>query len=209
MKITKYEHACLVVEEGGDTLVIDPGAYTTDLPDLTDVRAIVITHVHADHLDKDRVEAILRANPDAAIYTTAQAAKELPGQNVTVVGIGNPYSAGSFNLEFFGGQHAIIHESMPPDQNVGVIVNDVLYYPGDSFTVPGKKVKVLALPVSAPWMKLAEAIDFAREVNPEQAFGTHDAPASVIGHQLINRLIPQVSSVNFHPLKPGESLNIS
>ena len=40
MKLTKYEHACLTVEKDGKLLVVDPGAYTTDLPALESVIAI-------------------------------------------------------------------------------------------------------------------------------------------------------------------------
>lgn len=44
MKITKYEHSCVVIEEKGEKLVIDPGELTA-LPTLTYVRAIIFTHV--------------------------------------------------------------------------------------------------------------------------------------------------------------------
>ena len=35
MRITKHEHACLRLESEGRTLLIDPGAYTLPLDDLT------------------------------------------------------------------------------------------------------------------------------------------------------------------------------
>ena len=44
MKVTKHEHACVVIDKGGSTLVIDPGSYTSPLGELVAVVAIVITH---------------------------------------------------------------------------------------------------------------------------------------------------------------------
>jgi L-ascorbate metabolism protein UlaG (beta-lactamase superfamily) len=57
VKITKYEHACLVVEEAGETLVIDPGVLAK-LPELTNVVAVVVTHIHPDHLHMPNLLAI-------------------------------------------------------------------------------------------------------------------------------------------------------
>jgi len=48
------------------------------------------------------------------------------------------------------------------------------YFPGDSFHDPKRPIDVLALPVAGPWMKISEAIDFAKLVKPRVAFGVHD-----------------------------------
>jgi len=47
MKITKYGHACLMVEIDGRSLVIDPGVFSTDFvsPDNVDAVVIVIVRV--------------------------------------------------------------------------------------------------------------------------------------------------------------------
>ncbi|MFP3381565.1 hypothetical protein SB767_35190, partial [Bacillus sp. SIMBA_069] len=77
--------------------------------------------------------------------------------DITVVHPGDSVEAGPFSLRFFGGRHAVIHESIPVVDNVGVLVNDTLYYAGDSFSIPeGVEVDVLAAPAGAPWMKIAE-----------------------------------------------------
>ncbi len=68
MRVTKEEHACLLVENEGKTLVVDPGSFTTALVGLTDVVAIVITHEHADHWTDDQLNRILEQNPDARIF---------------------------------------------------------------------------------------------------------------------------------------------
>ncbi|MGC5075433.1 hypothetical protein, partial [Escherichia coli] len=64
---------------------------------------------------------------------------------------GDTLDLGPFHLEFFGGKHAEIHSSIPIVDNVGVLVNDAFFYPGDSYTVPkGAHVALLAAPVGAP-----------------------------------------------------------
>ncbi|MGO7984029.1 hypothetical protein ACC691_40010, partial [Rhizobium johnstonii] len=83
----------------------------------------------------------------------AAAAKDFA---IETVSAGDEVTVGAFTLRFFGGRHAVIHSSIPIVDNVGVLVNDTLYYAGDSFTIPdGVDVQVLAAPAGAPWMKLA------------------------------------------------------
>ena len=70
MKVTKYEHACLVLEQNGESLIIDPGNYTRPMTNTSNVQAIVITHMHDDHCFEEQVDAILKDNPDITIYGT-------------------------------------------------------------------------------------------------------------------------------------------
>ncbi|MDB5177640.1 MAG: hypothetical protein JWO61_23, partial [Candidatus Saccharibacteria bacterium] len=128
---------------------------------------------------------------DATIYAhediTKQFGDTLPNQAVSA---GESITAEPFTLEFFGGEHAVIHPSMPVIANLGVLINDSVYYPGDSFTNPSKPVKVLALPVTAPWLKISEVMDYLVDVKPGLAFPTHDAVASDFGKQLPDRMLP-------------------
>lgn len=191
MILTKYEHACFTLEKDGKLLVVDPGAYTTDLPALESVAAIVVTHDHPDHHDPNALGAIVAHNPDAVIYApediTKQFGETLPHQAVNA---GETVKAGPFSLEFFGGEHATIHSDLPHPTNLGVMINERVYYPGDSFTAPGKPVDVLALPTAAPWMRIGEAFDFLQTVKPRLAFPTHDAISSDGGKQLADQMTP-------------------
>ncbi len=191
MKLTKYEHACFTVEKEGKLLVVDPGVFTSDLPALDSVVAIVITHEHPDHFDMTALSALVARNPDAMIYAHGDIirtiANALPS---TAVDIGEVTEIGPFKLEFFGGRHAIIHPDMPVVANLAVMVNDSLYYPGDSFTLPNRPVDTLALPTAAPWLKMSEAFDFLIAVKPRLAFPTHDAIASDTGKGLADRMTP-------------------
>jgi hypothetical protein len=92
-----------------------------------------------------------------------------------------------------------------------VLVNQTLYYPGDSFTLPeGITPPVLAVPTSGPWLKPGESIDFVLAVKPKLAFATHDFHASDAGSQLVNSLLVatcQSVGTVFKNLAVGESLN--
>ena len=211
MKITKHGHACLEVELGSETLIIDPGSYTEELTNLGTVVAVVITHKHDDHCDESKIAKIKEANPDVQIFGTSEVAARLEGLKVTTVYHGDFYEVGSYKLEFFGDMHQIIHKSIPLIQNTAVLVNAELYYAGDSYTPPDQKIKVLACPTSAPWLKIGDVMDYIQEVKPAICFATHNALLSQLGHNLNNSRVKQVTEENggeFRYLEVGQSLEV-
>lgn len=210
MKLTNYEHACFTLEKEGKLLVVDPGTYTTDLGALEDVVAIVVTHEHPDHFDPNALGALIAHSPQAVIYghehITRQFGDTLPHQAVEV---GTTVDVGPFNLQFLGGEHAVIYADYPTIPNLGVLVDGSLYYPGDSFALPDRPIDTLALPVSAPWLKLSESIDFLRAVKPRLAFPTHDAILSATGKQLVDHMLSGVSEqLGIEYLRPTEPVEL-
>jgi L-ascorbate metabolism protein UlaG (beta-lactamase superfamily) len=212
MRVTKYEHAALLIESEGKALVVDPGVFTTPLPDVHHVVAIVLTHQHADHWTADHLDRILRTTGQIPIYAPADVAGAAAGYDITVVSPGDSVRVGPFALEFFGGEHAVIHESLPLVDNVGVLVNDQFYYPGDSYAVPqGRSIALLAAPVGAPWLKIGEAMDFVLAVAPRRAFGTHDMTLSTIGRQMGRERLTwavEQGGGEFVALDPGDATDI-
>lgn len=185
MQVTKHEHAALRIEDGRKTLIIDPGSFTLPLDDIGDLVAVVLTHEHPDHWTADHLDRLRKAVPDVPIFGPPGVAAAATDYDITVVHPGDEVVVEPFTLRFFGGEHAIIHESIPVIDNVGVLVNGQLYYPGDSYAVPeGVEVALLAAPIGAPWLKIGEAMDFVLAVKPRAAFGTHDMTLSVIGKQM-------------------------
>lgn len=192
MKVTKLEHATLVLEKEGKTLILDPGFYTRPIDGYRDVVAIVITHNHDDHVHEDQIDLILKENPDALILGTQEVAARLAPRKVTAVHHGDFYEVGPFTAEFFGSMHIEIHRSIPLIQNCGVMINDTLFYPGDNYVTPDRTVKYLACPASAPWLKIGDVMDYLAEVKPEHCFPTHNIHLSEQGSQLNNGRIKQV-----------------
>ena len=142
-------------------------------------------------------------NPDAA------AASDFP---VETVQAGDEREVGPFRLRFFGGKHAEIHRSIPIIDNLGVLVNDALYYPGDSFAVPeGVDVQVLAAPAGAPWMKIGEAMDYVVQLAPKRAFPTHEMLLSTAGKAISNARLgwaAEQGGGEYLPLEPGDTIDL-
>ncbi len=212
MKVTKHEHACLEIEAQGDILIVDPGMFTTLLDPTTHVVAVVITHEHPDHWTPEHLGRILKMSPDARIFGPSGVAVAAADFDITVVAAGDEHTVGAFTVRFFGEKHAEIHRSIPLVDNVGVLVNDELYYAGDSYTVPeGVQVGTLAAPAGAPWLKIGEVMDYVEAIAPKRSFPTHEMVLSVAGKNMSNQRIGQVTEAGggtFHPLQPGESLDI-
>lgn len=210
MRVTKREHACLVVDIDGQRLVIDPGNQTGPLQ-VSDVRAIVITHEHPDHWDAEHLTALRAQNPGAPIYGPEGVARAAEGFDVTAVGAGERVTAGPFRLRFFGGEHAVIHESVPMVDNLGVLVNERLYHPGDSYARPDVPVELLAAPAGAPWLRIGDVIDFVLAVAPKHTIAVHEAPLSEFGLGMAHQRIEwaaQQGGGEHHRLAAGETLDI-
>jgi L-ascorbate metabolism protein UlaG (beta-lactamase superfamily) len=215
MQITKHEHACLVLEEGGDRLVFDPGSFTSPLDDARGVLAIVVTHEHPDHWTPEQLRRVLEHNPEARIISTQAVADAVRGEElgveVEVPRIGDELEIGPFSLRFLGGRHAVIHSSIPVIDNLAVLVNGTLLHPGDSLTVPEFEVDTLAIPLSAPWLKIAEAMDYLAAVKPTRAFPIHEVVYSQAGQAMGNARLEHVAGLvgtDYRVLTPGESLAI-
>jgi L-ascorbate metabolism protein UlaG (beta-lactamase superfamily) len=193
MKVTKYEHACFTVEKDGKILVVDPGGLSPDFITPENVVGIVVTHEHPDHFDPDRLAQIFDKNPDSLLLADESITSKMVDHKSRSVKAGDVVEVGPFTLEFFGGKHAHIYQSTPDIANVGVLINNAIYYPGDSFALPNKPVDVLAVPLGAPWLKTSEAIDFLLAVKPRLAFPTHDALLSETGQRFSDSWLKQYS----------------
>lgn len=212
MRITKLEHAALILEEAGRRLVVDPGGLTNPILGVDSVDAVVITHEHADHWTADQLQRLRDTNPDVPILGPSGVARAAEGFDIRVVAPGETVEIASWTLRFFGGNHAVIHASIPVVENVGVLVNERLYYPGDSFYIPlGVEVDTLAAPAGAPWLKIAEAMDYVSQVKPKRAFGTHDGVLSAAGVGLVHdrlKAMTEAGGGEYFALKAGDTLDV-
>lgn len=210
MRITKHEHAFLQLELQGQQLLVDPGMYSANLPATENVVAITLSHIHDDHSYLPHIEKLMELHPQAKLFGPKEVAEKLSGFEVTVSYHGDRQQIGPFTIDFFGYLHQEIHRSIPIVQNLAVMING-LYYPGDSYTIPETRVKVLACPASAPWLRISDVIDYLVATKPEMVFPTHNALLSEHGHALQNNRIKEVTEQNggvFRYLEPGQRLDI-
>jgi L-ascorbate metabolism protein UlaG (beta-lactamase superfamily) len=192
MRITKFGHACLLVEEGKARILVDPGVYSKGFEDLTELGAILVTHQHADHMTPDGLKALLDKNPEAKLFCDEDSGLQLRGAGLTaaqVVHDGDGFEVSGVSVKVIGVQHATIHPDIPGITNVGYFIAGRLFVPGDNFTKPEREIEILGLPLGAPWSKVSEIIDYVMAVKPRVAIPIHDAvlamPDMHIG--LVNR----------------------
>ncbi|MGW6914132.1 MBL fold metallo-hydrolase [Kitasatospora sp. NPDC054939] len=212
MRLTKFGHACVRLERGGTTLVVDPGAFT-DPAALAGADAVLITHEHFDHFEEAGLRAALAADPALRVWTNPAVAAKLEGLGgrVTAVGEGDAFEVGGIGVSVHGEWHAEIHREIPLVRNIGFLVDGRVFHPGDALTVPPHPVRTLLLPIAAPWSKVGELIDYVREAGPEQALAVHDAVLSPEGLAIHTRLVGSGgpgTGAELRALAAGESLDL-
>jgi L-ascorbate metabolism protein UlaG (beta-lactamase superfamily) len=196
VQLTKFTHSCVRLDDGTRSLVIDPGVFSEVEAALDGASAVLITHEHPDHVDLDRVRAGARRDPRLRIWAPEPLATALGdlGEQVAVARPGETFEAGGFDVRTFGGQHALIHPTIPIVPNVGYLVDGGIYHPGDSFIVPTADVSLLLAPIHAPWSKTAEVIDHVIAVRAARAVGIHDALLTDPGRSLVESHLGRIGA---------------
>ncbi|HEY6737070.1 MAG TPA: MBL fold metallo-hydrolase [Candidatus Saccharimonadia bacterium] len=178
MKISKFGHSCVLIEEGKARILLDPGAFSSGFEGLEQLDAILITHSHPDHFVPENLKQLLAHNPQAQVIADETSAAELAKAGRTPVRAahdGDAFEVAGVSVRVRGTEHAQIHPKLPTIPNVGYFVADRFFYPGDNFTQPGEPVEILGLPLGAPWSKVSEVIDYTLAVRPQIAIPMHDA----------------------------------
>lgn len=206
MRLTKFRHSCLLVEASDARLLIDPGVFSSGFEDLDGLTAVLVTHQHQDHVDADALQRVMDRNPDAKLYAdegSVGTLREDAGIEATAVSPGDVLDVGC-RVEVGGGIHAEIHPDIPRIPNVGYLIDGRLWHPGDALVAPDTEVEILALPSVAPWMRIAMAIDFYRQVSPRVAVPIHDAITTVppLYNGMLRNLGPETSDLRLADEEP-------
>lgn len=207
MKITKLGHCCLLIETKDKGILTDPGSYTVEAHSkLENIDYILFTHEHQDHFHLESLKIILEKNPQAIIYSGSSVSELLDNEGIKnkMLSSGESILLGEISLSGIGEKHAQMHSSIPLSSNTGFFIDGKLWYPGDAFTNPERKVEILALPVSGPWMKIGEAIDYAILLKPKVAFPVHDGTRFGSAHNLPLKILP-TNNIEFVVMVGGDS----
>lgn len=181
MRVYKYIHSCLVVEQGDEKILFDPGIFSfiegAVRPEtFQDISTIILTHQHPDHVDINALKQIVTLS-NASVLTNSEGKTTLAKEGIEA----NVLEEGSqqtknFTIRALSSDHAAILAPKLP-QNTAYILNDTFLNPGDSFASflnPLKGIKVLALPVMAPWLTELTVAEFAERISPQMVVPVHD-----------------------------------
>jgi L-ascorbate metabolism protein UlaG (beta-lactamase superfamily) len=212
VQITKYSHSCVRLDDGERALVVDPGVFSEVDAALDGADAVLVTHEHPDHVDAERLRAAAERDDQLRIWAPRPVADVLAlGDRVAVVTAGQALDAAGFGVRTFGGQHAIIHPTIPVVPNVGYLIDEAVYHPGDSLIVPPLAVELLLAPINAPWSKVAEVIDFVVAVRAPRVVGIHDALLTDVGRQIVESHVERIGGefgTRYLGLRPSETTQI-
>ncbi|WP_448060821.1 MBL fold metallo-hydrolase [Cellulomonas hominis] len=210
--LTHWGHACVRLERDGARLVIDPGGFT-DPSVLDDADAVLVTHQHEDHVVPTTLAEHLAGRPEVQVWAPAAvvellAAAGVPAAQLHTAAVGDTFEAAGFAVRVVGEQHAVVHPDIPRIANVGYLVDGALLHPGDALTVPDAHVEVLLTPVSGPWIKVAESVDYVRAVAPDLVVPIHDGLLNAAGNGLVDRLVGGMGGAAYRRLDAGETLTV-
>ncbi len=183
----------MLVEVQGLRILVDPGSLTEGKQPTTDIDVVLITHEHFDHLHVPSVKAVLADSPNAKIYTIPSAGELLAKDGVAfaLLGDGQSVREGGVLIEAVGEKHAQMHPDVPQSSNTGFFIAERFFFPGDAFTLPSRRPEILALPCAGPWMKIGEAVDYARAVKPDVCFPVHDGILTETVREMLTTMLPR------------------
>ncbi|MDO4630799.1 MAG: MBL fold metallo-hydrolase [Corynebacterium sp.] len=179
--ITLFGHSGVRI----DTIAIDPGAWT-DPTIMEGAEYVLLTHSHPDHCNPNLIKNV-------PVYGPRDALENLTDCDTHEVYPGDEFDLGGHHVRVTGGYHAVVHPSLNRLTNTGYVIDERILHPGDEFPDAIAHnltaIEVLFLPVSAPWMKISEAIDFAHNIVPHLALPIHDAILSPEGRGLVDGVL--------------------
>lgn len=205
MQLTHLGHSAVLVETVGMRLLIDPGNFSDAWHGLTDLDAILVTHLHPDHVDPQHAPALIEANPQARVLVEPQVLQAVDLPRAEAIGADTAVRLGGIEVASVGGLHALIHRDIPRIGNVGLVVSGegepTFFHPGDSLAAIPSGVDVLAVPAYGPWAAMKETVDFAREVGAVQGFAIHEGLLNERGWSLVFNRVREMTPCQLTDLR--------
>lgn len=206
MKIKKYGHCALLIEENGIRILTDPGNYSLSQTEALNLNAVFITHEHSDHLHLDSLKTLIQKNPGVRVISNSGTGKILAREGISfeLMEDGAEGDISGLKVSAMGNKHAEIYGDFGQVQNTGFFFGERFFYPGDALYVPSLKPEILAMPVAGSWLKISEAMKYVLEIGPKTVLPVHDGILKNIGlaHKVPSECLP-AAGINFVALGDG------
>ncbi len=184
LMVSKFRHSCLLIELGEVRILLDPGGFSAGFESLTELSAVLFTHQHPDHLDADRLLALLETNPQAGVFADVASAAQLAERGVSAQAVkpGDDFSVADTSIAVYGGKHADIAPGIPAPLRTSVMRSTAASrMSGDAYTPPPEPVQVLAIPTAAPWLRCSDTVAFLQALSHAVVVPVHEAVLSDAG----------------------------
>ncbi len=175
MKITKFKHSCVLVENEKARVLFDPGnfsweEFSEELLSLSNLDFIVVTHEHPDHYFPPALKSIAEKNPEVKLICGDSVTEMLSKDGIELSRV-EDYEL--FKIEVT--EHAHLDQTLPIFENIRVTFDNVFLHPGDNMDMEVSP-EVLAIPIFGPWQKgtITDAIDLVIKLKPKFVIPVHD-----------------------------------
>ncbi len=204
MKVTRYFQSCLLIEESGVRILIDPSGQEKERAEqFGKLDAVIYTHEHMDHFDAELAEQF--AARGAAMYANASTAKQMKAPP-KIVRDGDKLDIKGLKIEAHELPHCLMIDGSTSVQNTGYLVAGKLFHPGDGKELDGLKAEVLAVPLNGPDISPHDAFVFAKQVEARSVIPIHYDFLG--GNPDFFDMTAQKHGIQTHGLKIGESAEI-
>lgn len=201
MQLTHLGHSAVLVETAQARVLIDPGNFSEQWHGLADLDAILVTHLHPDHIDPAHVPALIAANPGARVLVEPGVIEAYHLDRAEPLAADTELIVGRLRVEAVGGLHAVIHRDIPQIGNVGLVLSaegePSFFHPGDSLAAIPSGVDVVGVPAYGPWAAMKETIDFVRAVGAPLGFCIHEGLLNERGHGLVFGRLNEMTETAF------------
>ena len=218
MRITKFAQSCVLIEEAGTKILIDPGFLLVDEPTIKQWKKanfVLVTHKHVDHFDESSAKKLISSK--IKFYSTKEVAAAYPSIKFRTVNKGQKFVLGKVTIEVVNAQHGynpLLKGDKEIYQAVGYIIDNGtkrIYHTGDTICFSNDyKCNVILLPFNNHGVCMGpfEAALFAKETNAQLVLPIHaDNPKFPADKTKFEEELKK-NNLNYKFLKIGESTEL-
>ena len=180
LKITTVMHAGLVIEAGGQVVIVDPVQGSWDGIPQADL--ILITDIHGDHMNPSMISKVKRAGgmviAPAAVAKTVAEARVLGNGETKTVGAWKIEAIPMYNLKRGPSEGKFYHDKGRGNGYIVTYGGLRIYIAGDTEGIPEmralKNIDVAFVPMNLPYtMTPEEAADAVKAFHPKVVYPYH------------------------------------